>query len=423
MTTGPPSSGDAQSATSERAESVSSERAASATGGNIAQTTGEAAMLPALDAGGSLACVRSLGRRGVPIVLLTHKRTEPVLESRYVTDVVDVPNPYTAYSQYRDAVLDAAAREDVATFVPLRDIDVHLLADARDGLESHLSLPVAPPDALRTASDRVQLFEAASDAHVASPETALLDEWEDWRERTVVKPRHGIVVDGDRAGFSADPEFFAEESPDEEQLVERMGHVPLVQSYVPGGPEQGFFAMFDHGEPVATFQHHRVRSYSYDGGASVYRRSAADEDVTAAGLRLLEHLDWHGPAMVEFRRDDRDDTPNLLEVNPRFWGSLALAVHAGVDFPWLYYQLARGVQPDRVESYRVGVGCHVLVGELSYLYSVATESHEHQEPPWLPAAIARVARSVVADPHFDVLSIRDPKPFVAALSQLVDSYW
>jgi predicted ATP-grasp superfamily ATP-dependent carboligase len=201
-----------------------------------------------------------------------------------------------------------------------------------------------------------------------------------------------------------------------------MGHVPIVQSYVPGGPEQGFFALFDNGEPVATFQHHRVRSYSYDGGASVYRRSIRNDDVAAAGLRLLSHLDWHGPAMVEFRRDERDGTLQLLEVNPRFWGSLALPVHAGVDFPWLYYQLACGEQPERVETYRVGVGSHVLVGELSYLHSVATDDHEHQDAPSLPREVSRVLRSLVTDPQFDVLSARDPKPFLGTTSQLLGEY-
>jgi predicted ATP-grasp superfamily ATP-dependent carboligase len=381
-----------------------------------------AALIPALDAGGSLACVRSLGRRGVPTILLAHDRSSPVLQSRYVTECVDVPSPYTAYRRYRDAVLDVAAREDVTTLVPLRDVDVHLLQEARDALAEHLSLPVASTDQLRTASDRVRLFDAAPDADVAGPETALLDEWTDWDQRLVVKPRYGIVVDGDNAGFSSDPEFFAGERPDVDALTERMGHVPIVQSYVPGGPEQGFFALFDNGEPVATFQHHRVRSYSYDGGASVYRRSIRNDDVAAAGLRLLSHLDWHGPAMVEFRRDERDGTLQLLEVNPRFWGSLALPVHAGVDFPWLYYQLACGEQPERVETYRVGVGSHVLVGELSYLHSVATDDHEHQDAPSLPREVSRVLRSLVTDPQFDVLSARDPKPFLGTTSQLLGEY-
>ena len=42
---------------------------------------------------------------------------------------------------------------------------------------------------------------------------------------------------------------------------------------------------------------------------------------------------WHGVAMVEFKRDERDDTPRLMEINGRFWGSLQLAIDAGVDFP------------------------------------------------------------------------------------------
>ncbi len=44
--------------------------------------------------------------------------------------------------------------------------------------------------------------------------------------------------------------------------------------------------------------------------------------------------------MLELKVDDADGTPRIMEMNPRFWGSLALALRAGVDFPWLLYQLA-----------------------------------------------------------------------------------
>ena len=58
-----------------------------------------------------------------------------------------------------------------------------------------------------------------------------------------------------------------------------MRHVPIVQEFIPGDEEVGFFAMFDHGEPVATFQHRRIRSYSYTGGASVFREAIEDRHV------------------------------------------------------------------------------------------------------------------------------------------------
>ena len=196
-------------------------------------------------------------------------------------------------------------------------------------------------------------------------------------------------------------------------VVEEMGHVPIAQEYVPGDAECGFFALVDAGELVVTFQHRRVRSYTYSGGASVYRVSVDDAGLREAGTRLLSSLDWHGPAMVEFKRDPRDGAFKLMEINPRFWGSLALPVHAGVDFPALYYRMARGEAVGPVHDYEVGVGCHLLRGEVSYVNSLLRHDYDVVERPALAPALAGMAVSLLRQPNFDHLSTADPMPFVA----------
>ncbi len=46
--------------------------------------------------------------------------------------------------------------------------------------------------------------------------------------------------------------------------------------------------------------------------------------------------------MVEFKADARTGTPYLMEINGRFWGSLQLAIDAGVDFPAILVAAALG---------------------------------------------------------------------------------
>ena len=60
-----------------------------------------------------------------------------------------------------------------------------------------------------------------------------------------------------------------------------------------------------------------------------------------ASEKILGHVAWEGVAMVEFLVAD-DGTPYLMEVNTRFWGSLQLSIDAGVDFPYLLYQVFAG---------------------------------------------------------------------------------
>ena len=81
--------------------------------------------------------------------------------------------------------------------------------------------------------------------------------------------------------------------------------------------------------------------------------------------KLFKGLRWNGVAMVEFKIDKRDNLPKLMEINPRFWGSLALPIYAGVDYPYLLFQLARGEKVKKVEQYKVGVKARwLLLGDL-----------------------------------------------------------
>ncbi len=91
------------------------------------------------------------------------------------------------------------------------------------------------------------------------------------------------------------------------------------------------------GEVVAAFQHERVHE-PLGGGGSSYRRSVAlDPRLLADAQALLADVSYTGVAMVEFKCSGPDRW--LMEANPRFWGSLPLAVAAGADFPAALYTL------------------------------------------------------------------------------------
>lgn len=379
-------------------------------------TGGTAVLVPGVEAPSSVTAVRSLGRQGARPIVVTDDPTLPVCRSRYVHETFVVPDPADDLAGYRDGLLTLARRQDVATILPLREADSYVLAKNRPAFAEHVSVPWPEYEVVRGVQDWLALRDAAIPAGVAVPETAPLDEWTDWNRRLVIKPRYSVLERGNQL-VSPGVEFVMPGNPpDVEAIIESMGHVPVVQEFVPGAGEYGYFALFDHGTPVASFQHRRVRSYTYSGGASVYRRSVDIPSLRMAGEELLEAVGWHGPAMVEFKRDPRDGTFRLIEINPRFWGSLALAVHAGVDFPWLYYQLAHDVSIKPSSDFRTGVGSHLLRGELSYLHSVWRYEFEHVDRPSLPRALSAVVGSIVSQPTFDVLSLDDPRPFVGDVS-------
>lgn len=86
--------------------------------------------------------------------------------------------------------------------------------------------------------------------------------------------------------------------------------------------------------------HKRIRELYTMGGPSTCAISVYDPKLLDYGLKILGALNWHGIAMVEFKKDSKDGTFKLMEINPKFWGSLDLAIASGIDFPYLLYKMA-----------------------------------------------------------------------------------
>ena len=124
----------------------------------------------------------------------------------------------------------------------------------------------------------------------------------------------------------------------------------LVQEFIPGGG-CGFFALFHNGMPLRIFMHERLREFPPSGGPSTAARSIYSTRLRELGLKLLSELKWNGVAMVEFRLDSRSHDFVLMEVNGKFWGSLELGLHAGVNFGADLVRLFRGEKLSYSEDY------------------------------------------------------------------------
>ena len=130
-----------------------------------------------------------------------------------------------------------------------------------------------------------------------------------------------------------------------------LGAWPLVQSYCPG---TGFGQMFHMQDGAATlaFQHRRIHEWPPEGGVSTLCASISLEqhvEQRDKSEALLRSIGWQGPAMVEYRHDALTGNYWLMEINGRFWGSLPLARHCGVEFAWESYAQAFGIDPARRE--------------------------------------------------------------------------
>lgn len=196
----------------------------------------------------------------------------------------------------------------------------------------------------------------------------------------------------------------------------RYGEV-VEQEYIVG-MGVGIELLFDKGEPVWHFAHERVHELPLTGGASSYRRSiAAPLEALNFSLKLLKALNWHGVAMVEFKRRP-DGTFVLMEINPRLWGSLALSIDCGVDFPVGLLELARGNELPPQPSYKIGYYTRYLPNDVVWVG--ANLLANHRQPLLLTRprgkTFVEYLRPLIAHESWDHFDPRDLGVTVGVLS-------
>jgi predicted ATP-grasp superfamily ATP-dependent carboligase len=273
-------------------------------------------------------------------------------------------------------VLDTIKHEGIDVVLPIGQDSNAALSRARGDVLEHSAIAVADWSSMQVASSKRRTIDCARVLGVPVPQTF---------ESPAEVDRFPIVAKKIMGSGEVRYVNSVDEIPGGEQW--------LLQEYIPG-EGRGFFALLDHGEEKAVFMHRRLREYPVTGGASTAATSIRDPMLRELGMKLLSELNWHGVAMVEFKLDRRDGSYRLMEINPKFWGSLDLAIAAGVDFPWLAVQLALG-RPIVCPPYSSGLRFQWVFSDLV---------HAAAKPRDIPAFLRDLLRAE------NDLSWRDPAP-------------
>ena len=326
----------------------------------------------------ALAITRSLGRRGMTVVVGEEATGSSLASaSRYCARRVVYPSPYSSPEQFSRFMLDFVKRERIDVLFPVTDVTTAAIAEHQSAFLRHTALAVPSFAAFDTVSDKWNLLARAAACGIPIPRTHLIERLGSLEEvlgrieyPVVVKPTRSRqrTPAGWRAGTAHHVHSEAELIHLYRQAEYLAAYPSLIQERI-SGPGMGVFVLCDRGRLRAAFAHRRLRERPPSGGVSVLCESArVDSELCDQAMRLLGPLEWHGVAMVEYKENRRTGEPVLMEVNGRFWGSLQLAVDAGVDFPYLVVQLATGQPLDIPDTYKIGVRSRWSLGDLDHLW-------------------------------------------------------
>jgi hypothetical protein len=119
--------------------------------------------------------------------------------------------------------------------------------------------------------------------------------------------------------------------------------------------------------------------------------------------------------MIEYKVEQKTGVPFIMEINGRFWGSLQLAIDAGVDFPRLLLACASGQKVSAPEKYKLGIRSKWEWGEVDYcLARIRRTDAELSLPPESPGRLTSILRSLlpwVPGDRYEVFRATDPAPF------------
>lgn len=184
---------------------------------------------------------------------------------------------------------------------------------------------------------------------------------------------------------------------------------PIIQEYI-SGVGCGYFALYDQNSTLkAQFCHKRIREYPISGGPSSCCESFRNEELIKIGKKLFDSLEWSGLGMVEFKYDISREKFYIIEVNPRYWGSLSLAVLSGVDFPVLHALLALGNDFKPVLDWKKGVKVRFFNKDI-----LSILSHIKNEKRMLSKArlVCEIFNPKLKD---GLMIVNDPKPILSSI--------
>ena len=316
-----------------------------------------------------LSAIRALGKAGFRVHVLGDSWLTVGFWSHFtrkrllVPEAKENPDGYgkvlLAHLQSLAATMPAVARP---VLLPMEEDTLRYVVRERQALRAYADFLVPEPEALEACLNKGATMALALRLGLPHPRTEVAESAADLLKITgdfagrefVVKPLRGVGASGVRYN----PRF---DSRSAEAYFQSFGPA-LVQDRIPAeGDGIGVSLLFGaDGACLAHFCHKRLQQYPNSGGPSTDRVGIEDPELLEQSLTLMRALNWKGIAMVEWKVDPRDGRPKLMEVNPRFWGSLELAVRSGVDFPVLYAQAAAG-QPTIYSQPVDAVRCRWLI--------------------------------------------------------------
>ncbi len=269
----------------------------------------------------------------------------PLAPAQYAAHV-HTSVPLVGDPHYVQALRELCEQHEVGAVLPLTDLDIELLARARE--QHRLPAFVPSADVARRTYDKYDAHLLLQSLGLPSPPTALPADadFDALDYPVVVKPRRGsgarsihLARDAAQARFFVD---YVERPPRVERPRGAPAPEPVMIQRAMGGPELSIDCLGDlAGRCLNAIPRTMLESR---GGESIKGAAVHDDELIALGERAMNALRVTGPATIQVFRDP-DAGLGITDVNTRFGGAFPAPAYAalpGQSYPELIVRIAAG---------------------------------------------------------------------------------
>ena len=350
--------------------------------------------------------VKSLGEKGIDVITADFVPLSMAFGSRYSKRHFLYPSPFREQHAFIKAILENASRLKADVLIPVFE-ETYLLSKFKDIVSQHVKMAIPDYEQILITHSKDQWQPLAKSLNIPVPHTASIEEIRNGirgmlRFPVLIKPKQG----GGAWGIVQ-----ANSDKDLETLLAKDHHADrpwnrfFVQEKIKG-TVYCVAILMNHGTIKGHVVYRQLRDLPFTGGQATLRISVGKPDIVALMRKLLESLEWHGICQADFLVEEETGIPYLIDINPRFWGSLVQGIASGVDFPYMLYKIAAEGDVPETPDFKKGIMTRWLWGDLRTF----PEAFKHNNDKWkFLTEYCRLFKRGIA---LDDFSFKDPVPFL-----------
>jgi predicted ATP-grasp superfamily ATP-dependent carboligase len=272
--------------------------------------------------------------------------------SKYCRGIVFYPDPLYAHEDFLSFFKKLAGKYDfIIPAMEKTQLPISMIKNVLE--EKGTIVPIPPYDILLDATNKVRILEICSQNGINIPKTLVLTDAPSIEQVIKKVGLPFIMKASTEINIPPGPgsRYYVFRNKPSQNLfsmafesLRKYGPV-IVQQWIEGVGIGASFIFSRRHKVIAYFGHRRILERFPDGGPSVIAESYLHSGALENGIKLLKVLKWQGVAMTEFRLG-YDGKIYFMELNPRFWGTLPLAIASGLDFPRLLVEYYDSTQED-----------------------------------------------------------------------------